>query len=155
MTEEEKKAAEQAAAKAATEKEAADAQALKDKEGQQPDPEKEALQKENKSLKFGNELATIATTYPHATEFKDEIQKKVDAGYTVADATIVVLADKKKLVTAEQIKRGEKESSGFGGSMDTIETQEKKDPAPGSAGSAEFYANRFKELEGKREIFIS
>lgn len=121
---------------------------------QKPDPKVEALEKENRELKFGNELTNIAATYPHAADFKDDIKKKVDAGMSVSDATIVVLNENKKLITAEQIKRG-KQSSGFGGSMDTTVIGDKKDPTPGEAGSAEFYANRFKELEQDGQIRLS
>ena len=118
--------------------------------GATPDPrdvELEKTRKENQELKFGNELTNIAATYPHATDFRDKIKEKVDAGMSVADATIVVLAGNGKLVTAEQIKRQGGGTRGMGGSMDNITPQDKKDPAPGDPGSVDFYANKFKDLD--------
>lgn len=121
------------------------------------DPEKDALKQKVASYEFSEKINEVSKTYPHASQFKDDIQKLVqEKGYSIEDASLVVLNKAGKMQTAEQIVREQNRggSSGFGGSMDNPPPRDKKDPVPGEAGSAEFYANRFKELEAKGEIRI-
>lgn len=71
---------------------------------------------ENARLKFDNEFGTVSQTYPFAKDAKDDIKKKVDAGYTVEDATIAVLGKQGKLKTADQIQKENHDGDGLGGS---------------------------------------
>lgn len=123
-----------------------------------PDPvaETAALKQRVADFEFKEKIGEVSKTYPHAAEFSDKIQELVrDKGYSIEDASIVVLNKEGKMQTAEQIARSANagdRSSGLGGSMDSPIPRDKKDPKPGDAGSAEFFANRFKDLEAKGEI---
>lgn len=120
--------------------------------------EKQTLEKKVADYEFKDKIGEVSKTYPHALDFKDEIQKLVnEKGYSIEDASLVVLNAKGKLQTAEQIARARNtgdRSMGMGGSMDNPPPRDKKDPVPGEPGSAQFYADRFKDLEAKGEIRV-
>lgn len=121
-----------------------------------PDTEKDELKQKVATYEFKEKLGEVSKTYPHAREYENEISEKVKQGYSIEDASIIVLNQKGQLQTAEQLQRQTNQSggAGFGGSMDNPIPREQKDPVPGEPGSAKFYADRFRDLEAKGEIRV-
>lgn len=102
-------------------------------------------------LEFKSNFATIKEAYPYAVDFQTEIREKVNAGYSIDDATLAVLAKNDKLKTAAQIRAEENKGQGFGGSAAT----NKLDDTSAEPKTAEEWAKRFQELEAKGEIIIT
>lgn len=119
-----------------------------------PNTETDELKQRLATYEFKEKLGEVSKTYPHVTEFEEEISNKVKDGYSIEDASIIILNKNNRLQTAEQVARQANQggSSGFGGSMDNPPPRDRKDPVPGEPGSADFYAKRFQELEAKGEI---
>lgn len=104
-------------------------------------------------FEFKEKLTEVSKTYPHVTEFETDIEAKVKEGYSIEDASVIILNKNQKLETAEQIQRNtNRGSSGFGGTMDTPALRDAKVPQPGEPGAVEYWANKVKELEAKGEI---
>lgn len=97
---------------------------------------------------FENSFEKLNNLYPHAKDFKDEIKKKVDAGYSVDDAVIATLQKENKLMTAEQIQKAENKGQGFGGSAATGNLDKSN---TGEKTLAE-YEQEFKDAEARGEI---
>lgn len=68
---------------------------------------------------FRADFAEISGKYPHAAEFKADIEAKVKAGVPLEDAAVAVLHGKGKLVTREEVDRDKNDANAFGGSAGT------------------------------------
>lgn len=122
-----------------------------------PDTEKDELKQKLATYEFKEKLGEVSKTYPHASEFSDEIGTLVsEKGYSIEDASVIVLNKNGRMQTAEQIARQANQggSSGIGGSMDNPPPRDKKVPQPGEPGAIEYWATKLQELEAKGEIRI-
>ena len=62
--------------------------------------ERDAAKKE---VEFYSSFSDTTDKYPAAKEYKDEIKKKVLAGYTIEDAAVAILAKEGKLTAAQKV----------------------------------------------------
>ena len=69
-------------------------------------------------LEFENDFKDIVTQYPHASELRDKIQEKVNAGIPIRDAAITVLHGEGKLATRAEIEQAAAGEQTLGGSTD-------------------------------------
>ena len=60
-------------------------------------------EKAEKKAEFISSFSEVSQKYQGATEYKDQIQEKVDIGYTVEDATVAILNAEGKLLPQEPI----------------------------------------------------
>lgn len=98
---------------------------------------------------FENSFNQVSATYPLAKDFKDKIQEKVKAGYSVDDATIAVLQKEGKLMTQEQINKQNNAGDDLGGSAATGNLNANKgDKEP----TVEEAAQAFRDAESRGEI---
>lgn len=59
-------------------------------------------QEAEKNLKFVSDFSEMVPKYQAASEYRDAIKEKVDAGYTIEDATVAVLNANGKLIPQAQ-----------------------------------------------------
>lgn len=101
--------------------------------------EKEASDKRIKDLEFNAAFGELLSEHPAAKEYKAKIKEKVDTGLSVTDATLVILAGEGKIGTKETYVPG-------GTSAPTVQTP-KKEPE-----TAEEWAQQLQDLERKGEF---
>jgi hypothetical protein len=70
---------------------------------QQLSDDKVALERERD---FHKDFSTLVARYPGATDYQEKILERVNAGYTVEDATVAVLNKEGKLLPPEPPKPG-------------------------------------------------
>lgn len=113
---------------------------------------REKAERELAETVFTNGFEKLSTLYPHAADFKDEIKKKVDSGYTIDDAVIATLQKENKLVTAEQIEKAKNKGTDLGGSAQTdLSSRQSGDKEP----TVDEAAQAFKDAEARGEIVLS
>lgn len=69
-----------------------------------------------KKVEFLDSFTNVSTKYPGAIEYKDAIQEKVLAGYTVEDATVSVLNAEGKFTPTPQVEVQAPQGAAAGGS---------------------------------------
>lgn len=102
-------------------------------------------------LEFSAAFDKLASLYPHATEYRDQIKTKVATGYSVDDAVISVLTKEKKFVTADEIRLNENRGRDLGGSTPNLDLD---NAHKGEKTLAELEKD-FRDAEARGEIKIS
>lgn len=102
---------------------------------------------------FNASFTQFSSTYPFASEHKDDIRAKVNSGYSVEDAVISTLTKEKKLKTADEIAKENNRGEGMGGSANNGNMARQNDST--KEPTLEEAAKAFQDAEARGEIFFN